>query len=48
MSRGRIVRWLLEELGRPYRTEILEYGQDDEGACLPRHQPDGESAHGRA
>lgn len=26
MSRGRIARWMLEELGRPYRTEILEYG----------------------
>jgi len=26
MSRGRIVRWMLEEVGRPYRTEILEYG----------------------
>ena len=26
MSRGRIVRWMLEVLGRPYRTEILEYG----------------------
>lgn len=26
MSRGRIVRWMLEELGRPYRTEVLEYG----------------------
>ncbi len=26
MSRGRIVRWMLEELGRPYRTEILDYG----------------------
>ena len=26
MSRGRIVRWMLEELGRPYRTELLEYG----------------------
>jgi len=26
MSRGRIVRWLLEEIGRPYRTELLEYG----------------------
>jgi glutathione S-transferase len=25
MSRGRIVRWMLEELGRPYRTEILDY-----------------------
>src|SRR6516162_8649199 len=25
-SRGRIVRWMLEEIGQPYRTEILEYG----------------------
>lgn len=25
MSRGRIVRWMLEEVGRPYRTEILDY-----------------------
>ena len=26
MSRGRMVRWMLEELGQPYRTEIIEYG----------------------
>jgi glutathione S-transferase len=26
MSRGRIARWMLEELGQPYRTEILDYG----------------------
>lgn len=26
MSRGRIVRWMLEELGEPYETELLEYG----------------------
>ena len=25
-SRGRIVRWMLEELAIPYRTEVLEYG----------------------
>jgi glutathione S-transferase len=25
-SRGRIVRWMLEEIGQPYRTELLEYG----------------------
>jgi glutathione S-transferase len=25
MSRGRIARWMLEELGRPYKTEILDY-----------------------
>lgn len=26
MSRGRIVRWMLEEIGAPYRTEILDFG----------------------
>ena len=26
MSRGRIVRWMLEEAGAPYRAEIVEYG----------------------
>ena len=26
MSRGRIVRWMLEETGVAYRTEVLEYG----------------------
>jgi glutathione S-transferase len=26
MSRGRIVRWMLEETGQPYRTELLDYG----------------------
>jgi len=25
MSRGRIVRWMLEELGQPYRTELMDY-----------------------
>ena len=25
MSRGRLVRWMLEEVGQPYRTEILDY-----------------------
>jgi glutathione S-transferase len=25
MSRGRIVRWMLEEVGQPYRTVILDY-----------------------
>jgi glutathione S-transferase len=26
MSRGRIARWMLEEVGQPYKTEVLEYG----------------------
>jgi glutathione S-transferase len=26
MSRGRIVRWMPEEVGEPYRTEVIDYG----------------------
>ena len=26
MSRGRIARWMLEEVGAPYRTVVLDYG----------------------
>lgn len=26
MSRGRVVRWMLEEIGRPYRAEVLSFG----------------------
>jgi glutathione S-transferase len=29
MSRGRIVRWMLEEIGSPYRTEILHLAAGD-------------------
>jgi len=32
MSRGRIARWMLEEVGQPYQTEILEYGTTMKGA----------------
>ena len=28
MSRGRIVRWMLEEVGQPYRTEIVAFGPE--------------------
>ncbi len=27
MSRGRIARWMLEEIGQPYRTEYLTFGE---------------------
>lgn len=32
MSRGRIVRWMLEETGATYRTHLLEYGTTMKGA----------------
>jgi glutathione S-transferase len=32
MSRGRIVRWMLEEVGQPYRTELLDYATSLKGA----------------
>src|SRR4051794_9863592 len=25
MSRGRIARWMLEEVGQPYRTELIQF-----------------------
>ena len=31
MSRGQIVRWMLEEVGAPYDTEILDYGSTMKG-----------------
>jgi len=34
MSRGRIVRWMLEEVGQPYRTELLNWGENCEPAFL--------------
>ncbi|OYU71456.1 MAG: glutathione S-transferase [Alphaproteobacteria bacterium PA2] len=32
MSRGRTIRWVLEEIGQPYRTELLDYGSTIKGA----------------
>ena len=26
MSRGRVVRWMLEEVGAPYELEVLAFG----------------------
>ena len=53
MSRGRIVRWMLEEVGPalPHRAARLRH--DDEGARVPGDQSDGQGAgapprrHGR-
>lgn len=32
MSRGRIIRWMLEEVGQPYETVVLDYGTTMKGA----------------
>ena len=33
-SRGRIVRWMLEEIGQPYETEVVPYDQIKSAAYL--------------
>jgi len=40
-SRGRIVHWLLEELGEPYQTHWLEYGGSMKDAAFLRINPMG-------
>ena len=41
MSRGRIVRWMLEEVGQPYRTEILDYENGMKGPAYLAVNPMG-------
>ena len=41
MSRGRIVRWMLEEVGQPYRTEILGYADAMKAAAYLAVNPMG-------
>jgi glutathione S-transferase len=36
-SRGRIVRWMLEELGQPYETEVIPYDQMKSDRYLAVH-----------
>ena len=40
-SRGRIVRWMLEETGAPYATEVLEYGTSMKAAAYLAINPMG-------
>ena len=44
MSRGRIARWMLEEVGQPYRHRLPRLRPADEHARLPRAEPDGQGA----
>ena len=41
MSRGRIVRWMLEEVGQPYRTEVIQYGPDMKNTAFKAINPMG-------
>lgn len=41
MSRGRVARWMLEEVGRPYRTEIMGYGESMKGEAYRAINPMG-------
>ncbi len=41
MSRGRMVRWMLEEAGAPYRTELLDYGTTMKAAAYLAINPMG-------
>jgi glutathione S-transferase len=41
MSRGRIARWMLEEVGQPYRTEIVEFGPSMKGPAYRAINPMG-------
>ena len=39
ISRGQIVRWMLEEVGQPYETEILDYSSTMKGDAYAKINP---------
>jgi len=41
MSRGRIARWMLEEVGQPYKTEVLDYASSMKGPAYLTINPMG-------
>jgi glutathione S-transferase len=41
MSRGRVVRWMLEEIGRPYKVEVLDYASTMKGPAYLAINPMG-------
>jgi glutathione S-transferase len=40
-SRGRITRWMLEEVGQPYKTEVLDYASTMKGSAYLAINPMG-------
>jgi glutathione S-transferase len=40
-SRGRIARWMLEEVGQPYKTEVLDYASTMKGSAYLAINPMG-------
>jgi glutathione S-transferase len=41
MSRGRVVRWMLEEVGQPYKVEVLDYASTMKGPAYLAINPMG-------
>ena len=41
MSRGRVVRWMLEEIGQPYKVEVLDYTSTMKGPAYLAVNPMG-------
>jgi glutathione S-transferase len=41
MSRGRIARWMLEEVGQPYKTDVLDYASTMKGQAYLAVNPMG-------
>jgi glutathione S-transferase len=41
MSRGRIARWMLEDVGQPYKTEVLDYASTMKGPAYLAVNPMG-------
>jgi len=41
MSRGRIARWMIEEVGQPYKTEVLDYSSTMKGSAYLAINPMG-------
>ena len=41
MSRGRVARWMLEEIGEPYKVEVVDYASTMKGPAYLAINPMG-------